>query len=138
MDTRIREYSCYHPEEVLPLYQSVGWRSYTARPDMLREAYRHSLRAWAAYADNKLIGMVRIVGDGHSVIFVQDLLVHPDYQRQGVGTALLRRVIEAYPHVYQLHLLTDCTEQTARFYQSLGFVMDTACGMRAFSRYNAG
>ena len=38
--------------------------------------------------------MVRVVGDGASVILIQDLLVHPEYQRKGIGDQLMRAVLE--------------------------------------------
>lgn len=138
MDYNITEYMDYNEQDVLPLYESVGWERYTKRPQMLKEAYLHSLKSYAAYVDNKLVGIIRVVGDGSSVVFVQDLLVYPEYQRKGIGTALLKKIMEAYSGVYQLHLLTDNTEKTIAFYKSLGFVMDTDIDCRAFSKYYVG
>ena len=40
---------------------------------MLRKAYKNSLYVLAAYADGKLVGILRAVGDGASVVFLQDL-----------------------------------------------------------------
>ena len=135
MDYNVKEYMDYNEHEILSLYESVGWDNYTKNPQMLKEAYLHSLRIYAAYVDNKPVGIVRVVGDGSSVVFVQDLLVSPEYQRQGIGTALLKAIMEEYRGVYQLHLLTDNTEKTVAFYKSLGFVMDTDSNCRAFSKY---
>ena len=67
------------------------------------------------------LGLVRAVGDGHTIIFVQDILVRPDYQRQGIGSALLRAVLERYADVRQIELVTDNTPETRVFYQSAGF-----------------
>ncbi len=138
MDYNITEYMEYNEQEILPLYESVGWGNYTKSPRMLKEAYLHSLRIYAAYVDNKLVGVIRVVGDGFSVVFVQDLLVYPEYQGQGIGTALLKKIMKEYRGVYQLHLLTDNTEKTVAFYKSLGFVMDTDIDCRAFSKYCVG
>jgi len=136
MDSIIREYTEYNEPEVLRLYESVGWTNYTANPAMLKKAYEHSLRTYAAYAGSRLAGLIRIVGDGFSVVFIQDLLVHPHYQRMGIGTALMQTVLREYGDVYQIHLLTENTERSIRFYQSLGFTMDTDMECRAFSRYH--
>lgn len=135
MDYNITEYMEYNEQEILPLYESVGWINYTKNPRMLKDAYLHSLRTYAAYVDNKLVGVIRVVGDGFSVVFVQDLLVYPEYQGQGIGTALLKKIMEEYHGVYQLHLLTDNTEKTVAFYKSLGFAIDTDMDCRAFSKY---
>lgn len=138
MEFSIKEYEAYNEQDILPLYESVGWTNYTQKPQMLKEAYLHSLKSYAAYVDNKLVGIIRVVGDGASVVFVQDLLVYPQYHRQGIGTALLKRIMEEYNGVYQLHLLTENTEKTIAFYTSLGFLMDTDIECRAFSRYCVG
>ena len=135
MEVFIKEYVTYNESEVLRLYQSVGWTNYTERPEMLKNAYAHSLRTYAAYAEDKLVGIIRVVGDGYSVVFIQDLLVFPEYQRKGIGTALLKKVLEEYKDVYQKHLLTENTEKTIQFYKSLGLVMDTDIECRAFSKY---
>jgi len=135
MDYIIREYTAYNENEIFPIYESVGWTNYTRNPQMLKEAYLHSLKVYAAYVDEKPVGVIRVVGDGFSVVFVQDLLVYPEYQRQGIGTALLKMIMEEYRGVYQLHLLTDNTDKTIAFYKSLGFIMDTEMDCRAFSKY---
>lgn len=135
MEFSIKEYETYNELEILNLYKSVGWINYTNNPKMLENAYVNSLRILGAYEDEKLIGIIRVVGDGHSVVFIQDLLVYPEYQRQGIGTALLKKILLDYKHVYQKHLLTENTEKTIQFYKSLGFTMDTDMDCRAFSIY---
>ena len=135
MEFSIKEYETYNELEILNLYESVGWINYTNNPKMLENAYVNSLKILGAYEDEKLIGIIRVVGDGHSVVFIQDLLVYPEYQRQGIGTSLLKQILIDYEHVYQKHLLTENTEKTIQFYKSLGFTMDTDMECRAFSIY---
>ena len=135
MEYSIAEYTDYNEQEILPLYDSVGWTNYTQKPQLLKDAYLHSLKIYAAYVGQKLVGIIRVVGDGSSVVFVQDLLVYPEYHRQGIGTTLLKTIMEEYHRVYQLHLLTENTEKTIAFYKSLGFIMDTDIECRAFSKY---
>ena len=131
----IREYQNYNEDEIISLYKSVGWINYTNNPQMLKEAYKNSLKILGAYDAEKLLGVIRVVGDGHSVVFIQDILIYPEYQRQGIGTALLKHILQDYKHVYQKHLLTENTEKTIQFYKSLGFTMDTDMECRAFSIY---
>ena len=134
MDFTVKEYSTYNDEEILNLYRSVGWVNYVNQPEMLKNAYANSLKVFGAYENEKLLGMIRVVGDGYSIIFIQDIIVLPEYQRQGIGTALLKRVLDTYEHVYQKTLLTDNTERTIQFYKSLGFQMDTEIECRAFTK----
>lgn len=132
----IKEYKKYDENEIVALYNSVGWVNYTNNLEMLKNAYANSLNIFGAYSDEKLIGIIRVVGDGHSVVFIQDMLIYPDLQHKGIGTALIQHVLGLYKNVYQKHLLTDYEEKTIRFYKSLGFEMDTEIGCRAFSKYN--
>ncbi len=132
----IKEYGGCDLTELLPLYESVGWTNYTQKPGMLEEAYRRSLLALAAYEDGKLVGLIRVVGDGCSIVFIQDVLVLPEYQRRGVGTALVKAVLERYAHVYQMELATDNTEKTSAFYRSQGFMPLEELGCRGFIRMN--
>ena len=108
--------------DLLALYSSVGWTNYTNNPAMLEEAVKASLWQLAVYDEEELVAYIRLVGDGHSVIFVQDLLVRPDQQRQGIGTKLLEEALGTFPNVYQKLLATDRSEKNLAFYQSLGFV----------------
>ena len=103
---------------------------------MLRNAYLNSLKIYGAYVDDKLIGIIRAVGDGFSVLFIQDLLVHPDFQRNGIGTLLLKRMLKEYENVYQMHLITEDSEKTISFYKSLGFTDNSDINCKAFSKYN--
>ena len=117
----IRPYSHYCESEILPLYKAVGWRNYYERPQVLKRAYENSLCVLGAFEQGRLVGIIRAVGDGCSIVFVQDVIVHPDFQRWGIGTKLMRSLLERYENVYQIQLLTDDTEATAAFYKSLGF-----------------
>ncbi len=132
MQYEIREYVRYQEDEILNLYQSVGWFNYVKNPDMVKNAYENSLKVLGAYQDKKLIGIIRVVGDGYSIIYIQDILILPEYQHIGIGTALLNMILEIYQNTYQKILLTDNTEKTIQFYKSAGFMMDTDVECRAF------
>ena len=128
----LREYTDFNQEEILSLYTSVGWENYTRNPQMLERAYENSFLKIVAFEGKQLIGMVRVVGDGASVILIQDLLVHPEYQRKGIGSQLMRAVLERCEDVYQIELMTDNTEKTILFYQSLGLKKVDKIGCCAF------
>ena len=108
-------------DDVLPLYQAVGWTNYTNQPQMLEQALSHSLATYLARDGEKIVGLVRLVGDGFSSVFVQDLIVLPSYQRQGIGSALMKQALADYKDVYQVQLATEQTEKNLGFYRSLGF-----------------
>lgn len=125
----------YDENEILRLYDSVGWTAYTTSPEKLRQGFEHSLLALAAYEGDTLQGMIRVVGDGHTIVFIQDLLVFPEYQRKGVGSALLRAVLDRYQDVRQIELATDNDPNTIAFYKSMGFRQVSEYGCCAFMKW---
>ena len=132
MDVQIREYASFKRQEVLPLYESVGWTGYTCRFEIMECAFARSLKIYGAYVQNKLLGMIRPVGDGVTIVYIQDLLVHPSYQRMGIGKALMGRILDDYKNVYQKVLTTDDTEKTLAFYHHMGMKVDHEIGCRVF------
>ncbi|XJS10480.1 GNAT family N-acetyltransferase [Aerococcaceae bacterium WGS1372] len=79
-------------EELRNLYQSVGWTSYTQDLTILAKTLEGSRHYIIARTEGRLVGLVRSVGDGVFIAYIQDLLVHPDYHRQGIGTQLMEQV----------------------------------------------
>lgn len=133
----IREYAAFDFNEIMNLYTSVGWTNYTDHPQMLEKAYKNSLCTLGAYtAQGRLVGIIRAVGDGASILFIQDIIVLPEFQRKGIGTDLLRAIIRRYPDVYQTELMTDNTDKTIAFYKSLGFTPATEFGCLGFMKLN--
>ena len=130
----IREYKTYNEEEILRLYTAVGWTAYTQDPSALRRGYEHSLLVLGAYEGNELLGIIRAVGDGATIVFVQDILVYPEQQRKGVGSVLLQAVLDRYSAVRQIELVTDNTEKTVAFYKSMGFIELSELGCRGFMK----
>ena len=108
-------------DDVLHLYQAVGWTNYTNQPQMLEQSLAHSLAIYVARDGEEIVGLVRLVGDGFSSVFVQDLIVLPSYQRQGIGSSLMKQALEDYKDAYQVQLVTEETEKNVGFYRSMGF-----------------
>ena len=108
-------------EDVLHLYQAVGWTNYTHQPQMLEQALSHSLAIYVALDGDAVVGLIRLVGDGFSSVFVQDLIVLPSYQRQGIGSSLMKEALKDYKDAYQVQLVTEETERTLEFYRFMGF-----------------
>ena len=72
-------------------------------------------------ATSEAVGMARIVGDGGSVFHVSDMAVHPDHQRQGLGSrmmdALMGWIDEHAPPTAYVNLMADVDG----FYEQWGF-----------------
>ncbi|WLV77117.1 GNAT family N-acetyltransferase [Lacticaseibacillus parahuelsenbergensis] len=119
-------------EAVLALYQAVGWVMYTRDPVKLKRALAQSLKVLGAFDGDRLVGLIRAVGDGETILFIQDLLVLPNYQRQGIGRQLVKALVDHYPEVRQRVLLTDDQPDTRAFYEKIGFVSSDHFGVVAF------
>jgi ribosomal protein S18 acetylase RimI-like enzyme len=48
----------------------------------------------AAYEEDKLVGYIDCISNGVTDAYIQDLMVHPEYQGQGVGSELMNRMID--------------------------------------------
>lgn len=122
----------------MALYDSVGWTTYTDDALRLYDAVGRSLRVVCARADGVLVGLARIVGDGLTIVYLQDILVHPDYQRLGIGRELLKLALEPFEDVRQKVLITDDEPRQRAFYESLGFteIRDAVNPIRAFIKFD--
>ncbi|MBU3209745.1 GNAT family N-acetyltransferase [Clostridium algidicarnis] len=112
----------FNREDIKNLYEDAGWTSYTKDLSKLMGSIEASLMVISAWDNDKLIGLIRVVGDGITIIYIQDILVLDSYKRKGIGTKLLKDILDKYSKVRQKVLLTDDAEETRGFYESNGFV----------------
>ncbi|MFC3299322.1 GNAT family N-acetyltransferase [Arthrobacter agilis] len=125
--------------EVLALYGAVEWLAYTKDPDNLQRALEGSSTLVAAHDGKTLVGLARVVSDGASICYLQDILVRPTHHRRGIGRALAERALEQYPHVRQKVLITDDEPQQKAFYEALGYTQTEEFqggSVRAFVRFD--
>jgi GNAT superfamily N-acetyltransferase len=109
-------------QELVELYESVNWLLYATDPDGLARAVdRSTYVVTARDADGNLIGLARCLSDDVSILYVQDVLVHPDHRRRGIGRFLVLVILERFAHVRQKVLLTDDEPRQSAFCESLGF-----------------
>lgn len=124
-----KQITAFNIDEIKSLYESVDWFAYTNDLVTFKKALNNSLYVLGAYENENLIGLIRVVGDGMTIVYIQDILSHPDFQRQGIGTHLINTVVEQYKHVRQKLLLTETVGNTIKFYESLGFKQTNDLGL---------
>lgn len=123
-------------EQLLHLYQSVGWDNYTSAPEKLKKGVESSLKVITAWADEQLLGLIRAVGDDFTILYIQDLLVLPEYQNQGIAFTLMKQLLASYPQVRQKVLMTEEAADVRYFYEKCGFYSaDKGVGV-AFYRFD--
>lgn len=133
-DIVIKEGIIPNLDSVLNLYNDVSWSAYTSNPVQLENALNNSLKVWTAWEDDLLVGLARIVGDGYTIIYIQDILVLEAYQGRGLGSQLLTTILEEYQDVRQIILLTDATDKTISFYEKNGLTQVKKYNLVAFMK----
>lgn len=74
-------------EEYQWLHNSVGW-GYTDTA-AAKEGLDNSLYSVAVIENGKVIAIGRVIGDKGLYFYIQDLIVHPDFQRKGIGSRIM-------------------------------------------------
>lgn len=103
------------------LYSTTDW---VGVPDLVAAtALLNSILFISAYYKEQLIGMVRIVGDRAMYYYVQDMVVHPDFQRKNIGTALMQQVMEFIDNKIHKNAFVGlmAAADAEPFYQKFGF-----------------
>ena len=83
-------------EEIVELYQCAGWwqESPEARaviPAMIRGSYCFMV---ARSLNGKIVGMARVISDGFSDAYIQDVVILKNFRGQGIGKELVRRLTQ--------------------------------------------
>ena len=118
------------------LYNDVGWGAYTQDLEVLKQAILQSLDIITVWNDNKLVGLIRAIGDGLTIVYIQDILVLNAYQNKGIASELLQRILNKYKNVRQKVLLTEEASGVRYFYEKNGFESCDKGLLVAFAKMN--
>lgn len=130
----IREWRPEDEAATLVLYAGSHWMNYANHPERLQKAYLQSIKSLTAWDGERMVGAIRAVGDGVTVLYIQDLLVLPAYQNRGIGSELLQSLLQACPDVEETVLLTPSRPETERFYRRNGLKSGQEMQATAFMR----
>ena len=122
-DIEIRPVSRTERDEMIRLYREAGWWSAEndRQPEFVDKIAGNSYLFVGAFSGNRMIGMGRVLSDGISDAYIQDVTVLRDYRRRGIGGRIIATLLEK--------LQTDRIEWiglvgepgTGTFYNQLGF-----------------
>jgi len=127
------EYS-YSAETVTPNQLTgffVGWPnppSPETHLKILKAAYAIVLARDSETA--RIVGFVNAISDGILTAYLPLLEVLPEYQKRGIGSELLTRIIEKMDGFYVIDLMCDVPLQP--YYERFGMVKATGMALRNF------
>ena len=119
MEIEIQVNGSIEEGEVIELYRLNNWSS-AEKPDQLLPALRNSHTLVTARISGALVGIANAISDGHLVVYYPHMLVHPAYQRQGIGRKMVEAMHSIYGSFHQQMLTAD--GEAIEFYKAVGFV----------------
>ena len=112
-------------KQLSELRDSVGWNRMETS---LRNPKLQRFLSVSAYEDDSLIGYVEVISNGVTDAYIQDLIVHPKMQHQGIGTQLMNMTINEIKkqNIYMISVIYG-EKELKEFYENFGFT-SMLCG----------
>ena len=111
-------------EEFNYLTNSVGWG--IRKNNIVDEALKNTLYSLCVYDDDKLIGYGRIIGDKTIFLYIQDIMVVPEYQSKHIGTGIMKNLlkkINGYKKINpNIRTYLGASKGKESFYEKFGFI----------------
>ncbi|MFK8183743.1 MAG: GNAT family N-acetyltransferase [Phormidesmis sp.] len=117
-DITFREQKDIAVEQLRQLYLANDWSS-GRKPTALHRALENSHSVVSAWDGGMLVGVGNALSDGFLVVYYAHLLVHPDYQRQGIGKQIMDRLRQKYKGLHMQMLVSEA--DAIPFYEKCGF-----------------
>jgi ribosomal protein S18 acetylase RimI-like enzyme len=70
----------------------VGWGKIDEK--LAENGLKNSLYSLCLYNGDKIIGICRLVGDGYLKVYIEELIIHPEYQKKGLGTMMMNKIMD--------------------------------------------
>ena len=106
------------------LYDSVGWGAYD--DSITKKALDNTFYSVSVYDDDKIIGYGRMIGDTICFLYIQDIMVIPEYQGKKIGTLIMNKLLEKIDQIKEenpnLRVYLGATKNKEPFYEKFGFI----------------
>ena len=79
------------PQEYILLRESLLWEIYSETD--VAQALQNSLYGVSIYLNNQIIASGRVVGDNKLCFYIQDVMVIPSAQHQGIGRIIMEHIM---------------------------------------------
>ena len=116
-------------EQVQELFLSVNWIS-GKYPERLYKALMNSSTVLTVWDDEKLVGLTRALDDSEMLAQIHYVLVHPDYQGQGIAGKMIQYIKEKYKDFFYIDVMPE-DKKNVPFYVKQGFsVMENGAAVQ--------
>lgn len=86
------------PQELIALYDSSGWgKASDYTPEWVSRSIENTTVIVQSRANGRLVEILRAFSDGVSTNHLSEILVHPAFRGQGIGTALMQAFLAGQP-----------------------------------------
>lgn len=106
------------------LRDSVGWG--VLNEEQAQAGINNSTMVVSCYIDQNVAGSARILWDGGSIAYLADVMVLPEYQRQGIGKEMVTRLIDFLKNQlkegWEIKIVLLSAKGKEQFYKRLGFI----------------
>jgi ribosomal protein S18 acetylase RimI-like enzyme len=110
------------PVDFFTLFETTGWNlNNPVNLDEIYSALEHSWYSISAYHGSRLIGFGRVISDGFYHAFIVELIIHPDYQRQRIGSHILTKLVAHCQAAGIRQIQFFSAKGKATFYEKHGF-----------------
>ncbi|MCM3118715.1 GNAT family N-acetyltransferase [Neobacillus sp. MER 74] len=117
MDLRIHsDFSKVNLEEMKEIYSSVGWTKHTK--EIIKQVFEASNVIALVTVNGRIIGFGRAMTDGVFNAAIYDVIVHTEFQKQGIARKIMEYLLDKLSNVSCVHLIS--TTGNEDFYKKLG------------------
>ena len=106
------------------LYDLIGWGAYDKK--ITEKALDNTFYSISIYDDDKIIGYGRLIGDTICFLYIQDIMVRPEYQGNKIGTLIMNKLLEKINEIKKenpnLKVYLGASKNKEKFYEKFGFV----------------
>lgn len=109
-------------QEVCNLSLAVGWNNPgKAGMDLLQRVWDTAASKVTARDGERLVGMCRAYTDGGFTATIVSVIVHPEYQSNGIGRHLVAMLVEQLEKMGVYRITLNAASGKERFYEQFGF-----------------
>jgi spermidine synthase len=109
-------------ERIAELYRCANWISPDGDTGFLKPALQGSTLVAGAFVNGNIVGIARVLSDGVSDAYIQDVVVDPDFRKQGIGAGLINILVERLQKIGIDWIGLVGEPGTEKFYSELNWV----------------